>query len=485
MKALSFFLLLASMIIASAQPNPATLWTRTFGGPGSSKAFDVQLTSDGGYILAGYTDEFGAGLFDMYVIKIDSLGDTLWTRTYGGREFENAQAIQETTDDGFIIVGQTNSYGVGLDDFFLVKIDSGGDTLWTRVFGTSYDDRAYAVQQTIDGGYIIAGSTRTSTSSNSDILVLKTDSLGNYIWSSIYGGNASENVNSVFQISNDEFIIGGNTYSYGLGYSEFYLLMIDSYGDTLWTRTYGTEYYEEAFSTQPTLDGGYIMVGNFEYPEEVRGIYIVKTNSFGDTMWTRIIEDSISTYTRAKAIYQTTDGGYIIAGEIIGPFYGYFYVIKTNEIGQIQWSRSYPYEEYTRAYSIKQTSDNGYIIAGKAGHDFFPNKDVYIIKTGTDLLLHTQESFTTLLTDCYILQAPYPNPFNASTTIPYTLSRRTHVKISIHNLLGREVASLEDHLKYPGLYNVTWNADRVSSGIFFCRMQAGNNIQVRKLLHLK
>jgi hypothetical protein len=148
--------ILAIAASAMAQPNPDTLWTRTYGGSNHDYARSVQQTPDGGYIVAGYTASFGAGGSDFYLVKINSQGDTLWTRTYGGSNGEEARSVQQTADGGYIVAGFTYSFGAGLSDFYLVKTNSLGDTLWTRTYGGSRSELAYCVQQTADGGYIVS-----------------------------------------------------------------------------------------------------------------------------------------------------------------------------------------------------------------------------------------------------------------------------------------------------------------------------------------
>ncbi|PJA26943.1 MAG: hypothetical protein CO189_08780, partial [candidate division Zixibacteria bacterium CG_4_9_14_3_um_filter_46_8] len=146
---LTMFLGVIPISAAFAAPGD-TLWTRTYGGSNWDGAYSVQQTNDGGYIIAGETASFGAGDWDFYLVKTDGTGDTLWTRTYGGSNADVALSVRQTVDGGYIIAGYTESLGAGGKDFFLVKTDAVGDTLWTRTYGGSDWDVAYSVQQTID-----------------------------------------------------------------------------------------------------------------------------------------------------------------------------------------------------------------------------------------------------------------------------------------------------------------------------------------------
>jgi len=176
MKSFCLTTLLPCLLAAAAyaQPNPDTLWTRTYGGSSDDGAYSVQQTTDGGYIMAGQTLSFGAGNYDFYLVKTNSLGDTLWTRTYGGNVHDCAYSVRQTADGGYIVAGYIYSFGAGSDDFYLVKTNSQGDTLWTRTYGGSNSDLAYSVQQTADGGYIVAGYTESFGAGDHDFYLVKT-----------------------------------------------------------------------------------------------------------------------------------------------------------------------------------------------------------------------------------------------------------------------------------------------------------------------
>jgi hypothetical protein len=240
---------------------PDSLWSRTFGGSSDDRALPVQQTADGGYIVAGVAQSFGAGSWDFYLVKTNSLGDTLWTRTYGGSGSDVAYSVQQTTDGGYIVAGYTYSFGAGGGDFYLVKTNSLGDTLWTRTYGGSNSDQAQSVQQTADGGYIVAGYTSSFGAGLTDFYLVKTNSQGDTLWTRTYGGSSYERGYSVQQTADGGYIVAGITSSFGAGSVDFYLVKTNSLGDTLWTRTYGGGGADGASSVQQTADGGYIMAG--------------------------------------------------------------------------------------------------------------------------------------------------------------------------------------------------------------------------------
>jgi hypothetical protein len=312
-----------------------TLWTRTFGGTAWDEGRSVQPTADGGYIIAGWTLSFGAGGSDVYLIKTDTHGDTLWTRTFGGTGRDYGFSVQQTADDGFIIAGSTHSYGAGLDDVYLVKTDADGDTIWTRTYGGSTIDEGWSVQQTADSGYIIAGCTKSFGAGWYDVYVIKTDSRGDTLWTRTYGGASDEGGYSIRQTADGGYIVAGETQSFGSGGTDVYLVRTNGDGDTVWTRTFGGTSIECGFSVQQTVDGGYIVAG--ETRSQGAGasdVYLIRTDANGDTLWTKVFGDS--SYDWAGSVQQTPDGGYIVAGltESYGAGGRDFYLIKTDSLGR-------------------------------------------------------------------------------------------------------------------------------------------------------
>jgi len=238
-----------------------TLWTRTFGGAVDEEGCDVQQTLDGGFIVAGYTTSFGAGGYDVYLIKTNASGDTLWTRTYGGTGADLGNSVEQTADSGYIVAGYTNSFGAGGNDVYLIKTNATGDTTWTRTCGTTADDLGYSVRQTSDRGYIVAGYTSSSGADSDDVYLVKTNASGDSLWTRTYGGTGTDWGYSVGQTSNGGYVIAGLTSSFGAGNADVYAIKTSASGDTLWTRTYGGTARDVGLSVQETSDGGCIIAG--------------------------------------------------------------------------------------------------------------------------------------------------------------------------------------------------------------------------------
>ena len=435
-------LMLVLAQVSFAQPNPDTLWTRTYGGSGRDEARSVQQTADGGYVLAGYTSSFGAGGYDFYVLKTNSQGEPLWTRTYGGSRDDYAVSVQQTADGGYIVAGITGSFGAGSEDFYLLKTNSLGDTLWTRTYGGSSFDEAYSVQQTADGGYIVAGETWSFGAGGWDFYVVKTNPLGDTLWTRTYGGSDYDWAHSIQQTADGGYIVAGWTSSFGAGYDDFYLVKTNSQGDTLWTRTYGgSSSYDYAYSVQQTADGGYIVTGTtYSSGAGLEDFYLVKTNSIGDTLWTRTYGGSNGDW--AYSVRQTADGGYIVAGGSysFGAGAEDFYLVKTNSSGDMLWTRTYGGSSYDRASSVQQTADGGYIVAGPTWSFGAGGADFYLVKTGPENPYYASAYFDPAGGNPILHWiAPQTCDFNIYTTTNGSAGEPPNgwiLEVTLHNLPG-------------------------------------------------
>jgi hypothetical protein len=348
----------------------------TYGGSLGDEGKSVQQTLDGGYIIAGYTESFGAGGYDVYLIKTDGNGNTAWTKTYGGSYEDKSNSVQQTSDGGFITVGNTVSFGAGGSDVYLIKTDVNGDTTWTKTYGGSNYDKGNSVQQTSDGGYIITGSTSSFGPIGQNIYLIKTDVNGDSTWTKTYYGGGVGVGNSVQQTSDGGYIIIANVND------GVYLIKTGTNGDTVWTKIYSRSNYDIGNSVQQTLDGGYIIAGyTYLYGPGGFEVYLIKTNVNGDTVWTRTFGGNRSDI--SYSVQQTSDGGFIIAG-LTGSFgAGSFdaYLIKTDANGDSVWTKTFGGSNYDESTSVQQTSDGGYIITGSTKSFGSGDFDVYLIKT--------------------------------------------------------------------------------------------------------
>jgi len=307
---------------------PDTLWTKIIGGSDDDSGNCIQQTNDGGYIITGETKSFGAGLNDIWLVKTNELGDTLWTKTYGGSADENCNSVQQTSDGGYILFTERVFFSSDYWKVWLIKTNETGDTNWTKIIG---GNKHYFVQSGIEligEGYIFVGYHKTSAAGPEDLWIVKTDATGDTIWTKTYGATDRDLGNQIKQTADCGYIIAASTRSFGAGDNDCWLIRTNSSGDTLWTKTFGGTEADFCSSVWQTSDNGFILVGS--------------TRSFG-----------------------TANGKYDI------------WMIKTNNTGDTLWTRTFGGVENDGAFSIQQTVDEGYILVGYKGIDTF-NNDVFV-----------------------------------------------------------------------------------------------------------
>ena len=474
-----------AVVVVLGNPYAPILWTQTFGGGSDDYSECVQQTMDGGYIIAGTTSSYGTGYdSDVYLIKTDGIGNESWYQTFGGSDSEWGQSVQQTTDGGYIIAGHTESYGAGGYDVYLIKTDEEGNELWSQTFGGVGWDDGYSVQQTTDGGYIVAGTTSSYGTGNDDFYLIKTDGNGNEAWSQTFGGTGADWGHGVQQTTDGGYILAGYTGSYGAGGGDFYLIKTDGDGNETWSRTFGGTGPEYGYSVQQTTDGGYIIAGRTgSYGALGTDVYLIKTDNNGIEVWSQTFGGS--GWDCGYSVQQTSDGGYIIAGQTSSYGAGNedFYLIKTDADGDSIWTKTFGGSSDDVGKSVQQTTDGGYIIAGYTDSFGVSESDVYLICLEGEL--GVEEHFGSPHPSEFILYPAYPNPFNPSTTLSFSLPTAGEVALNVYNIQGREVAKLIDGFQPAGSHQVTFDAKNLTSGVYFVRLEAGDFSQTEKLLLIK
>jgi hypothetical protein len=487
---------------------PDTLWTRIYGGANDDQAYSVQQTFDGGYIIAGYTKSFGAGNSDIYLVRTDSIGNTLWTRTYGDTLFDAAYSVKQTADSGFIVAGtkQTSTYPNIYG--YLIKTDKNGDSLWAKTYNwTPYEvARFYSVDKTSDGGYIATGFMYVYKNGDSFqaesndwhqyeetgfpekpnrgdlILLVKTDTDGNVVWHKEYTEGYSY---SVKQTPEGGYIVAG-CIPYGV-----FLLKAYPNGDTTWTKNYSGPEAEFGYSVELSADNGYIIVGSTFNPLPFSDVFIIGTDSLGDTLWTRLYGGADTD--QSFSVQKTYDEHYIIAGrtQCFGSGSDDVYLLKVDENGDTIWTRAYGWTEADVGYCGQQTADSGYIVAGYTRSFGGSDWDVLLLKTQPDVGIEEKEEPKEIKQDIRFFAQP--NPFTTFTTITILgISENQNIReseLKIFDLTGRRVREIS-LLPFNFSLEVTWdgkdgNGINVPGGIYLVRLQTGNHTSMHKVILLK
>jgi len=365
--------------------------SRRYGGAQQDQAYAVVPTF-GGYAMAGHTYSYGASGGDFWLVKLNvetslehqrNLGGFFvhdWNKTYGGTDIENCTDVVQTTDGGHALVG--SAYLTGWSwDFWLVKTDSTGNVQWGRRYGGGTGtDLARSVVQTGDGGYAIVGSTTSFGSGGIDGWLVKTDAAGDVQWTQTYGSGFDDEFYCVVQTNDGGYAMAGGTKSAGTGYYDFWLVITNAGGTEVGGGRYGITGDDKAFSLVHTSDGEYALAG-YASIGTTKNCWLVKTDSAGGEEWSRQYGGLGNDC--ASSVVQTIDEGYAIAGytDSLGADGYDFYLIKADPNGGSEWSKTYGGTGSDYAYCIIQTGDEGYAIAGSTMSFGAGGSDLWLVKT--------------------------------------------------------------------------------------------------------
>jgi gliding motility-associated-like protein len=376
-----FFSLLLTcfVIIGSTYSQSTSTFMRKAGAPGMNGGLSLAETSDGGFVGTGQQQAGGAGGCDIYVYKVDACGTVEWERLFGNGSDEGGKYVQQTSDGGYIVAGLYNSPNYNV---LLLKLDATGNLQWSKIFDFGY---GLFVQQTTDGGYILSGFDSGGPFGGNDVLLIKTDANGTILWKKVYGGAGNDWGNYVEQTLDKGYIIAGYTGSYGAGGNDLFLLKVDSVGTKQWDKTYGGPGDDGGsswgISGQLTSDGGYMVCGNSSsYGAGSNDILFVKTDNTGNFQWAKTyggVNDD-----QPRFAHQTSNGGYIVCGYTTSFGHGDLdaYLVKTDVSGNLQWSKAYGGPAYDKGQMVREVSDKGFalsMITDNFGADGNPNGEYF------------------------------------------------------------------------------------------------------------
>lgn len=357
-----FALLFLSILITGSNLKAQIVFSQEYGGVGNEDGRWMEQLPDSGFILTGGTTTYSNGQSDIWLVRTDAYGTPLWTKSIGSTSFDFANMVKPVTGGGFIICGLTARNGS--DDAYLVRTDNLGNTLWEKILGDGGTQWFEAVIQTTDGGYAAVGVNTSGTNGGYDFYLVKFDALGVTQWERNIGGGSYEIGNSLQQTADGGYILTGQTYSYGNGDGDYYLVKTNASGVVQWERTYAQPYLQEAHYVQITPDGGFIIVGDADTLSTGLGstdIWLIRTDSLGNQLWDKVYGGTKKD--GGKTVENTSDGGFIIAGitrsfGLINPNY---YLIKTDNAGNFEWHvTSYGSAYHDHAYRGIETSDGGF-----------------------------------------------------------------------------------------------------------------------------
>jgi hypothetical protein len=464
---------------------PDSLWMRAYGDTETQEIRCITETSDGGYIFAGSTwiEDISGGHVEAYVVKLNSDGDTLWTTNFRGTGEARAYAVRETFDGGYITTGYYGYLPVVDDrDVFLTKLNSLGGILWERTYGGTEYDEAFDLQVLHgDSGFVVTGYTRSFGVYGSDVYLIRTDSAGDTLFTRYYGYTINDKGYSICEMT-DGYAICGITQPAGY---DLYLIKTTSHLDTMWTKTYGGTETDAGYSVRLVPADFGLIIGGTTASFGAGGDdgWALRTNINGDTLWTRTVGDTL--YNRFFSVDTTSGGGYVFGGQ-----YGHvpleerdFYAAKLAADGTVEWEARYGTSNEDVALCIEQTSDDRYILGGYTKDWDTGNMDAFVVRLGSD----DESGIEPRRTPSGLMVASLPNPFTGSVRIVFELDVKTEAQLRIYDVTGKLVTQVSSGTLYPGRHEFDWDG-RASSGkgsppgIYFCRLSTGGREAMTKIV---
>lgn len=477
-------ILAPSSFILSQLTIPVIKWEKSLGGYYNDLAYSTCISADGGFVVAGTSNSEdnhvigNHGYYDFWISKLSSTGTIVWKKAYGGSQEDIPNKIIKTSDNGFLVVGNTDSddgnitvhHGtVSYSDFWIVKLTSAGNMSWQKSFGGTQDDFANSVIQTNDGGYIVVGTSRSTDgdlgngsfdfNATSDIWVVKLSSSGSIEWQKTYGGTGMDFGNDIIETVDNGYLIVGNTFSSDGDVSskigstnndDLWVLKINISGDILWEKCLGGLSTDKGISVVDNNSNGFVIGGfsssnDFDVSQQNGGgdYWIVEIDSVGVITWEETFGGG--TTDRLYSLIKTSDGGYAAIGCTMssnngdisgGHGEGDYWIVKTNEVGNMDWQLCLGSWDNEEGFDIAEISDGEYIVVGFThGYDGqvsanYGNNDYWVVRlTSVD---YTE--LTDLELDGQIHIAPNPVDNEIHLTTPEILEGKY---FSIHNVEGK------------------------------------------------
>ncbi len=369
MNRIVFFLGLLMIILSgcseinNSRPDAFTM-QKQFGGDSLDFAVQVSETTDGNYLVLGRTNSYGLGLTDAYLLKVSPKGDKIWEDNYGGGNYDDAYEMIATADGGYFIIGSTLSFGAGGMDMMLIKTNGQGKQQFFKTYGEMFYDKGFFISEAEDGNYLIGGYKSNLSNQDKDMALLKVNVSGDELWTQTYGGDTTDIANGVV-VLNDGYLVYGKK-AVADGDEDIFLVKTDFGGNALWQKTYGGSGVEELEEIIETDDGNLIGCGYSGSFHENRNndLYLLKMNKNGDTLASNHF-GSIGQwdYEEAYAITQASDGGYYVAGRQRSAIW----ILKTNDLLEEEWTSTFGdvNYQYTRVgFDILEEDDGQVLIVG-------------------------------------------------------------------------------------------------------------------------
>ncbi|UCC78927.1 MAG: T9SS type A sorting domain-containing protein [Candidatus Zixiibacteriota bacterium] len=462
---------------------PDTVWTRTFGGTANDMVVSAYETPDGGIVIGGSTSSIIPGDYQFWLIKTDLNGDTLWARDYGDEDMSESASWMCPTDDGGFILAGAKEVSILDTDAYILKTDSAGIYEWATLIGADdIDETCSWIEQTSDGGYVVCGYF-WAPNTGFDFYIARLNMYGIVQWTQVYDWFNGDYARCVEETNDGGFIVTGYTSSTPDYFQKIFILKTAANGDSIWARRYGGADDDKGYHITQTSDNGYIVTGNtMSFGAGGRDFWILKTDENGDTLWTATYGDTY--HDAGTYAMELADGGYVVTGSGRGINNFDLLLLKYDQYGSYQWTGIYGGSGSDNAYCIQQTVDGGFLLAGSTNSFGAGEIDGYVVRLYPEPMISVEEPVNRLPRSIKLSQN-YPNPFNASTMISFELSESGNVILAVYDLLGREMETLADGYLDIGGYSIDFDASDLTSGVYFYRLQIGGVVETKRMVLLK
>ncbi len=475
-----------------------------------------------------------------FLFPLSLLAGVTFEKTFGDTATDVAYGVLALPDDCYLLIGYTKSFGgIGMDGY-LIKIDAKGAVQWQENIDLGTDEMVRRGVLLSDGSIILTGYKRLDENAEPDLLLLKIDSRGKVLWSKTYGDSAKDVGMDIKATPDGNFVVVGYTQSYGAGGEDVWLLKINADGDTLWTKTIGSEVNEVGRACSVTSDGSIYICGNYRLSFTPQ-MYMAQadhnglpvwTNTYATNGWTEgynicnmdtiiafagygfwggtwshdmlLVEigarsgkllltahDGSAKDDYAFAIKPTTDNAFVLAGK--GNAFGSdfkAFMWKVSKDGATAWKAFYGGDKNNIFWDVIETNDHGYLAVGETNSSGAGNVDVYVVKTDENGQITGLKTKPRTLPTSLVLEQNYPNPFNPGTHIRFALPEREAISVTVYDLQGRRVKQLAHGIYGAGYHQVFWNGKNesgkeVAGGLYFYELKTDNHRIMKKMLLVK
>jgi len=361
--------LIGACLVASLSQTPARAgqyWARAVGGSDAEEAHWAQQLSDGGHIVTGCETSFAGGgsSKDLWLIRLNAYGDVAWQKSYGGAGEDVGNVVEQTADGGFVVVGETSSYGFGEKDIWVLKLNAQGNIIWQKPFGGTGDDSGCAVEPA-DGGALLVLGTTTSFGFSGAAMLVKVSSSGEVLWQRAIGGDTVNRARALAATADGGAVVAGETRSTTTGDSDAWLVKVDADGEIVWQERCGGKKADVAMSVREAADGSLAVAGfTYSYGAGNSDAWFLKISSTGKLLQQRTYGGA--GWDDAYGICMADDGGYFLGGatrpSASTPWD--FWILRLDSDLKILWQRRYGGSKDDMLYSIRSADDGGCVVAG-------------------------------------------------------------------------------------------------------------------------